>query len=512
MTTRSRRRSPVEAAGVLAGVIAILCLVLEPALAATTRNGVVPFSNLRITDATGAREVHLQINKSLIVELPQDTKDILVANPNIANAIVRSARRVFMIGTGIGSTNIFFFDANGGQIAAIDLVVDRDLDGLNRMLKRLFPNTDIKAEGIGENVIVSGQVNSATDAKTAIEIAERFVGQLSSSAATNSTGSSNNGASTTSITIGSGQVGSGGTRIINALTIMGKEQVQLHVVVAEMNRKIVKQLGVDLNGTWTFGPSTFTFNQVNPFILNSNLASSVASGANGVLALPGKLNTNITLKTLEQAGLVRTLAEPNLTAISGEQATFLAGGEFPVPVARDRDGNITLEYKQFGVGLSFIPVVLSEGRISIRAKTEVSEIDFNNGFTNNNTNIPGLQVRRAESTLEMPSGGTMVLAGMISDQTKKAVNGIPGLRKLPILGNLFSSQDFLSNQTELVIIVTPYIVNPVARSEVSLPTDGFVNASDPEALLLGRFNHVYGVRGQPAPTDRPRGRFGFVYE
>lgn len=465
---------------------------------------------VRISTGQSVREVRLGISKSIIVELSQDAKDILVSNPSIANAIVRSAKRIFIIGTGIGSTNVFFFDGAGNQIAAIDVVVERDLDGLNRTLKRLFPNTNVKAEGIGENVIVSGQVNSASDVKTAIDVAEQFISRQQNTI----TGTGNGpGAITPPQNTSSNQTGAIGSaansRIVNAITILGKEQVHLKVVVAEMNRTAIKQLGVNLSGNWSFGPSSFQFNQQNSFPVNGSAATN---GTTLTALLPGQLNTTIQVRLLEQSGLAKLLAEPSLTAVSGEEASFVAGGEFPVPASRDLQGNITVTFKQFGVGLSFTPIVLSEGRISIRSKTEVSELDPSSGVSLNGLTVPGLRVRRAESTVELPSGGTIIMAGLIQDQTRKSIVGLPGLRRLPVLGPLFSSQDFLTNQTELVILITPYIASPGARQDFALPTDGFVNASDPEAAIFNRLNKIYGVRGQLAASERPKGRFGFIYE
>lgn len=467
--------------------------------------------NVRISTGEAAREVRLGIAKSIIVELNQDAKDILVSNPTIANAIVRSARRIFIIGTGIGTTNIFFFDGAGGQIAAIDVVVERDLDGLNSTLRRLFPNTNVKAEGIGDNVIISGQVNSAADVKTAIDVAEQFVNRQATSTpgAGGQGGGSSISVSTSSGTGSNSSSGSSNSRIVNALTILGKEQVHLRVVVAEMNRSAIKQLGVSLQGNWSFGPSSLQFNEQNSFPVNGSPASNGTTIA-GILG--GRLNTAVQVRLLEQSGLAKLLAEPSLTAVSGEEASFLAGGEFPVPASRDLQGNITVTFKQFGVGLAFTPVVLSEGRISIHSKTEVSEVDPASGVSLNGLTVPGIRVRRAESTVELPSGGTIIMAGLIQDQTRKAIIGLPGLRRLPVLGPLFSSQDFLTNQTELVVLITPYIANPAARQEFALPTDGFVNASDPEAAIFNRLNKIYGVRGQVAANQRPKGQFGFIYE
>lgn len=506
--TTNLARFPAIALLALAGIALSLCAEAKPL---ATRAG-AGNSNIHVSTGQAVQEVRLGFAKSVIVELNEDAKDILVSNPTIANAIVRSARRIFVIGAGIGTTNIFFFDASGRQIATLDVIVERDLGGLNSTLRRLFPNTNVKAEGIGENVIVSGQVNSASDVKTAIDVAQQFIGTQQSSLSPSSQGTQS-GSAAASATSASGSSGGSGTssssRIVNALTILGKEQVHLKVVVAEMNRTAVKQLGVNLSGTWSFGGSSFQFNEQNSFPVNG---SSASNGTTLTGVLSGKLNTTIQLRALEQSGLAKLLAEPSLTAVSGEEASFLAGGEFPVPASRDLQGNITVTFKQFGVGLAFTPVVLSEGRISIHTKTEVSELDASSGVSLNGLTIPGIRVRRAESTVELPSGGTIVLAGLIQDQTRKAIVGLPGLRRLPILGNLFSSQDFQNNQTELVVLITPYIANPGARQDFALPTDGFVNASDPEAAIFNRLNKIYGVKGQLATNERPKGHFGFIYE
>jgi pilus assembly protein CpaC len=228
-----------------------------------------------------------------------------------------------------------------------------------------------------------------------------------------------------------------------------------------------------------------------------------------------------TLRAMESAGVVRTLAEPNLTAISGESATFISGGEFPIPAgvscqtsATGVIGNCmtTVVYKKFGISLNFTPVVLTEGRISLRVMTEVSEVSTENALTGGigGTTIPSIKTRRAETTLEIPSGGSIAMAGLIQEQTKQAVNGLPGIDQLPILGALFRSQDFVSNQTELMVIVTPYVVRAVAQKELSRPDDGFASASDSQSTLLARINQIYGVPGSAEPAGSYQGNFGFI--
>ncbi len=502
--------------------VALAGLVLAAPAEAQTRdrNAAAAAANpIRVIDGQGAREVRLQINKSLILELPRDASDIMVSNPSVANAIVRSQRRIFILGTGVGSTNIFFFDSEGRQITTVDVVVERDLEGLHRTFRRVFPNLALRAEAVGENVIVTGSVASPTEAQQVIQLAERFVGQVGSTAAVAATAG---GATTTG---GAATPASSGSRIINGLTIVGKDQVQLRVVVAEINRRSARQLGIDFNSFLNIpgingsvaGTLTAVQNAVFPF----NPATQTTTGnINLPLSSPRGNALNGTLRALEEVGLFKTLAEPNLTAISGEQANFLAGGEFPIPVSRDITGNIGIEFRPFGVALTFTPVVLSEGRISLRVRSEVSELS-NRGLVLQNFNIPGFNVRRAESTVELPSGGSIVLAGLIRDDMRKAVTGLPWLRQVPILGRIFSSQDFISEQTELVVVVTPYIVNPVSRREIALPTDGFAPPSDPESLLFGRLNRVMpqapgvprqAVQPVAAPPATVQRRFGFIYE
>ncbi len=225
---------------------------------------------------------------------------------------------------------------------------------------------------------------------------------------------------------------------------------------------------------------------------------------------------------------MRTLAEPNLTAISGESANFLAGGEFPVPVGRDRDGNITIEYKQFGVGLGFTPVVLSEGRISLRISTEISELTNQGSLQLGSQNvtddqgnvigtvaglqIPGLNVNRAETTVELPSGGSLVLAGLIQEETRQNLDGVPGVQNLPVLGALFRSRDFENRETELVIIVTPYLVDPINQNEAATPADGYVRTSELESFFLGNINRAYAVPGAQTEGRSWSGPVGFLIE
>ena len=293
----------------------------------------------------------------------------------------------------------------------------------------------------------------------------------------------------------------------------------LKVTVAEVQRDVVKQLGIDLNGSLGYGTTVVNFNTSNPFGVSGGPLSDTALS-------PSFKSVNATLRAMERAGVIRTLAEPNLTAISGEMATFIAGGEFPVPNGLSCDTTRSppicqqqISFKKFGVSLTFTPVVLSEGRISLKVMTEVSDLSTDNAITlqvpgsTQTVTIPSVRTRRAETTVEIPSGGALAMAGMIQEQTKQQINGVPGLMQLPILGSLFRSRDYINRQTELMVLVTPYVVRAVAQKNLSRPDDGFADASDPSSDLLGRLNRIYGVAGrQPAPRGSYRGSYGFILD
>ena len=233
------------------------------------------------------------------------------------------------------------------------------------------------------------------------------------------------------------------------------------------------------------------------------------SGLNGGFS-NGNQSVSHAIRALERDGLIRTLAEPNLTAISGETAKFLAGGEYPVPVV-DNTGQLSVTYKEFGVGVAFTPIVMSEGRISLKIETEVSELTNNGAVTLSAISIPALKKRAAKSTIELPSGGSLAMAGLLSNDVRQNIDGFPGLKDLPVLGTLFRSRDFIKQETELVVIVTPYLVQPTARKNLAKPIDGLANASDRKANLLGHLNAIYG-RSSEAPVGDLKGDYGFIVE
>jgi pilus assembly protein CpaC len=456
---------------------AVAALTLNPALTP------VVASDYRAT-ASKVRFLALGIGKSVIIDLPRDIKDVLVADPKIANAVVRSPQRAYIIGETIGQTNVVFFDSEGEQIAAYDIAVKRDLNGVRAALRQVLPSAGIQIDGVGDGVMLTGSVSSPIEAQQAGDLAARLVG--------------------------------GADKVVNSIAVRGRDQVMLKVTVAEVARNIVKQMGIDLTGSMNYGTAVVNFNNTNPF----TASGGPLVGTNAISAAFGSTpSVQATIRAMESSGVIRTLAEPNLTAISGESATFIAGGEFPIPTGvtcqTSPAGAVgqcapSIAFKKFGISLNFTPVVLTEGRISLRVMTEVSEVSNDNAITISGLSVPSIKTRRAETTLEIPSGGAMAMAGLIQQQTKQAINGLPGLAQLPVLGSLFRSRDFVNSQTELMVIVTPFIVRAVAQKDLSRPDDGFANASDPQADLLGSINRIYGVPGRVEPAQNYRGTYGFI--
>ncbi|HEY5130702.1 MAG TPA: type II and III secretion system protein family protein [Bradyrhizobium sp.] len=463
---------------------AVAALTLNPALTPVVAGGYRATAPIVADGQTNARFLALGIGKSVVIDLPRDIKDVLVADPKIANAVVRSAQRAYIIGAAVGSTNIVFFDSAGQQIAAYDIAVKRDLNGVRAALKQSLPNSDIQIEGIGDGVMLSGSAASPIEAQQAGDLAARLVG--------------------------------GADKVVNSIAVRGRDQVMLKVTVAEVARSIIKQMGIDLTASLNYGTTAVTFNNTNPFTASGE---ALVAG-NAVKAAFGSTpSVQATIRAMESAGVVRTLAEPNLTAISGESATFIAGGEFPIPTgvtcqttAAGATGQCapSIAFKKFGISLNFTPVVLTEGRISLKVMTEVSEVSNDNSINISGISVPSIKTRRAETTLEIPSGGSMAIAGLIQEQTKQAINGLPGLAQLPVLGSLFRSRDYVNSQTELMVLVTPYVVRAVAQKDLSRPDDGFAAASDPQADLLGSINRIYGVPGRVEPARNYRGTYGFI--
>ena len=454
------------------------------------------------------KSISLGVGKSIIVDLPRDASEIFVGNPQVANAIVRSARKLYIIAIAGGQTTIFASDQDGRQIGTIDISVGRDVQELDRLLKAAMPNSTINLRTVDDIIILSGTVESAGDAQKAYDIALGFVGG----------GAGGQQSAAPAAGAGAG-AGASNSKVINSLTIRGRDQVMVKVTISEIKREIMKQLGItDAVARVSWG----TILQQNPLGLNlQQLSTGVTKlGAIDKLIDPaGGFGIGAQLKAFERSGVARTLAEPTVSAVSGESAKFTAGGEMPVPTGQTcQAGACTTQigFKAYGVTLNFEPVVLAEGRILLRVATEVTEMDptnsinFSNSAASASVNVPGFLTRKNETSVELPSGGSIVSAGLIQSQSRAVINGFPGLMNLPVLGTLFRSRDYQRDETELLVIVTPYIVKPVAPSSIAKPTDGFSDPSDPQGLFLGRVNRIYSTSANPDMQPNYRGHVGFI--
>ncbi|MDO9417857.1 type II and III secretion system protein family protein [Pararhizobium sp.] len=474
-------------------------------------------SIIRIADSGPgvSKSIKLGLNKAVVIDLPADAHDILVADPERADAVTRTSRRIYLFGKSVGQTNIFVFGPNGEEIVSLDLNIERDISGLEEHLARFLPDSDIKVEIISDNIVLTGTVRTPQDAAQAANLADIFL-KGGEATTRNQTATGTGGDSAVAIFAEDRQV----SQIVNMLKIDGEDQVTLKITIAEVSRQVLKQLG--FNGSVSGSDGNISFR--NP----TNLGGSVDWVANAALGgSVGGLSIASYVSAMEQAGVMRTLAEPSLTAISGEDAKFYVGGEF----RQLREQNVSsedgvsreTETVEYGVRLNFRPVVLSAGRISLKIETEVSEPTFESSTASAGSVIgdlryvPGsthLSIRRREAStsVELPSGGSIVIAGLVKDDIRQAMSGFPGLSKIPVLGTLFRSKDFVRNETEMVIIATPYLVRPVARNAISRPDDNFNPTNDAASFFLGQVNRVYGREEKGAPAGRYHGNVGFIYK
>jgi pilus assembly protein CpaC len=444
---------------------------------------VIPASPALATDINASEQVgdqsqllRIGLHKSAVIQLPADARDVVVGDGDVVDAIVRTKNKAYLFGKSAGQSNVFFFDAEGNQILALDIEVAVDPLPLRKLLKRALPGTKITVDTVNTHIVLGGMAANAREAQIAEDIAKKF------------------GAGTDS-----GQV-------INSIKVPGEDQVMLKVKVVEIQRDVLKQFGIDFQALLKMGEVMFNLASVNP--LNSTPLSP--NGGYGITDNVGNQKFDTVIRAMEGDGLLRLLAEPNLSAVSGKEAKFHAGGEFPFQVCDVSQGvrSCEIEFKEFGVNLDFTPTVLSEGRINLKIRTEVSELS---SVASGLQTVPSLNNREAETVLEMPSGGTMMIAGLIRESTRQNLNGTPGLRKLPVLGNLFRSREFISNETELVVMVTPYLVSPVSSKQLVSPDKNFNPSTERQALFFGRLNKIYGTSGR-APSGDYNGNIGFIVE
>jgi pilus assembly protein CpaC len=453
-------------------------VLLAGLFAVTHMPGAMAASTAPVGSGDGKmRVLTVSMNQARSVTLPFKVRDIVVADPAIADVVVKRSNHIFIFARSVGATVVYFMDESGEVALKTEVRVQLDTSAIEDALKTLLPEAEIKVSAFRDGVYLSGMVRSAEEATNAQDIARRFV--------------------------------AADADIVNMLKMRADQQVILKVRVAEVARTVRKNLAIDQ--PFSTGIGNLTVNAINPFGVTDFFSSGTLNlGQDFGLFKLGPA----TFRALEENGLAKTLAEPSLTAISGETANFLAGGEFPFPSGTDQNGNITIEFRDFGIALNFTPVVLDAGRINLQIATEISNISNANGLTIIGGNfIPGIATRRTETTVELPSGGTIMLSGLMQEDGTNTVRGAPYLKDIPVLGALFRSTEFAQNHTELLIIVTAYLAKSTdASAKLSLPTDGFPPASDIDLYVLGKLHGEY-LDGSPPVSPLPlSGPFGYIME
>jgi pilus assembly protein CpaC len=429
--------------------------------------------------------IGVEVRKGLVVRLDRPAASVFVADPDIADIQAQSSTLIYLFGRRAGTTTLYAVDENDDLVARRTVVVSHDLTRLRAAFESLLPDAAVRVASIDGSIVLDGEVGSPAAADEARQIAARFLGD--------------------------------GETLMNRIQVAASTQVHLRVRVAEVGRDITKQFGINWENIFRTGNFVFGFAQGRDVINNAGQFLRSPDGAGQIAGgyRSGSADINAIIDAFEREGLVNVLAEPNLTAISGETASFLAGGEFPIPVGV-RDGEVTVQFKEFGVSLAFTPTVLSPSRISLKVRPEVSEITERGAVVIQGFTIPALATRRAETTVELASGQSFAIGGLISTDVQSAVQKFPGLGDLPVLGTLFRSHNFQRNETELVILVTPYVVNPINASAAATPGEGFRAPSDVERILEGRLHRTGVGRGAGGAVGRAGARLvgpvGFVLE
>jgi pilus assembly protein CpaC len=448
-----------------------------------------------------SRLIYIPFGKAELIQVNGDVSDIMVANPSIVDVTAVNSHRLYAVGLTVGDTNLIALDANGDVIEKLDIHVKYDLDAIQDLVGKLFPEENIKVGSVHDQIYVTGTVSTPETASKAANIIGQYVSDL-----TDSTDPLD-------------------TQISNMLVVRGEQQVTLKVKIVEASRTLVKELGIKTNANDPNELSTSTLFGVAPpsNIGDRRAAASLGTGAGIALTEDATGiarflhesgidvigDINVVLEALDKANLVNILAEPNLTAVSGEQAGFLAGGEFPVPSGRDQVGNLVIDFREFGVSLNFRPTVLSDQRIALQMNTEVSSLDFDNAIVLEDTTVPGLDVRKAETSVEVPSGASLMIAGLLQAKAIKGLAGLPGIKNAPVLGKLVSSNSFQREETELLIFVTPYLVEPFGEKDTAKQVKAAA-AKPLAAAFAHNIERAYDIQDKTIFTDD--GSYGYILD
>ncbi len=419
------------------------------------------------------------LGQSILINTTDAIQQISLAQPDIADSVLLSPKQVYVIGKSLGTTNLTLWDSKG-NVSVLDVEVTPNIVGLKQKLREIMPSEQIGVTAAQDGLTLFGNVSSAARLDQALALAELFAPE----------------------------------KITNLMQVSGVHQVMLEVRVAEMSSTLTKRLGI--NFTALTGGTFFGLNLFNNLVSidegvfgpgSSTLDLILSSSINSILQFDaGNVTVTGFIDALKEDGLIKILAEPTLVALSGQEASFLAGGEFPVPVPQG-DGNVTIEFRSFGVALSFVPTVLSPDKISVQVTPEVSELDFTNAVTLAGTRVPGLTLRRASTAIELADGQSFAIAGLLREQVREVVAKFPILGEIPILGALFRSSSFERGETELIIIVTPRLVQPLDMAKQTLPTDAYIEPNDVEFFLFGKLQGAGPKEGRQGKLD---GAFGYI--
>ena len=423
------------------------------------------------TKVASGHTLAIQVNQGQLVRIDKPVESVFVANSEIADVAIKSPQLIYVYAKHPGTTTLYAVGANDEILASITLNVTHNLSRLDQAIADLMPGRNIAATSIESGIVLTGMVGSPGEAEDARRLAARFIGA--------------------------------NEEIINRLQVNAPNQVNVRVRIAEINKTVLRHLGINWDTAIQEGGFAFGLLTAFPVTVGSTLLGSTGASTTPTVSA-GPLDLTATMDLLAQEGMVSLLAEPNLTAVSGQTATFLAGGEFPIPVAQDNN-TVTVEFRQFGVSLAFTPTILNANRISMRVRPEVSATSTQNEVTTGGFVVPSLTVRRAETTVELASGQTFAIGGLVQSQNQITANEVPGLGDIPILGELFKSDQFQHNESELVILATPYLVQPISNPAApALPTD-------PSTAAEGS-QRVAGSSSNTAGSSGVSGQAGFVIE
>jgi pilus assembly protein CpaC len=445
-----------------------LAVAFATALATLPTGWAAPLNAFELVEPQTEQSVTLVVGTGQLIRVDQEFSSLFVANPEVADVEVKSSRLMYLTGVGVGETSLFAVDEKDNVLMSARIRVTHNIDALEQGIRSMAPGQSVSASTVDQSLVLTGTVATAEQATNVLQVASQFVDDP--------------------------------TRVVNRLSVAAPTQVNLQVRIAEVARNVDRQLGIQ-------------WNNISVGVNGGSIGFRGGSKVQGEYqasygATRGSFNIDVVLQALAEEGLVTIMAEPNLTARSGEPATFLAGGEYPYSSVSDNGTNI--QFKNFGIGLNFTPTVVDGNRISLTVGTEVSELDFANS-----TSVPSLRTRRAETTVDLASGQSFAIAGLMQNSSSQDTSRVPALGTIPVLGALFRSSAFKRGQSELVIIVTPVIVNPSSSRRVATPLDNFVPPNDFERILLGR------VQGNPRQVDRVQntigqrrlvGQSGFVFK